>query len=312
MVLAVTRGQLPEPGEVFLDHVAWFVPGMAAAEQCFDRLGFTLTPFTPQSNTGPDGPIAAGTGNRCAMLEAGYLEILTSVPGCETELSRQLGAALGRYTGIHLVAFATADAEAEGRQLQAQGFDPLPAVHLRRPVKGAGQGAGQDAEAAFTVLRLAPGAMAEGRIQFLTHHTPDLVWQRRFIAAGNFVTGLTGVVIAADDMAEAARRYGDFTGRAPDIAGDNAVIALDRGCLIFAGLERCRALVPGIAIPAMPFIAAVMLESRDVAATRDFLKGRGVDAQELAAGAMAVPADEAMGASLVIHPPGWLWPGLGA
>lgn len=305
--MAVTRGQLPEPGEVFLDHVAWFAPDMAAAEHCFARLGFTLTPFTPQSNAGPNGPIAAGTGNRCAMLGAGYLEILTSVPGCETELSRQLVAALGRYTGVHLVAFATADAEAEGKRLKTQGFDPKPAVELRRPVKGADQ----DAEAAFTVLRLAPGAMAEGRIQFLTHHTPDLVWQRRFMAADNAVTGLTGVLFSVDDMEGAARRYGRFTGRAPDIAGDAGVIALDRGRLIFAGPERCRTLVPGIEIPAMPFIAAVMLESLDVAATRNFLEGRGVDVQGLGAGALLVPAAEAMGASLVIHAPGWLWPGLG-
>ncbi|MEE8515563.1 MAG: VOC family protein [Alphaproteobacteria bacterium] len=305
--MAAARSQLPDASEVFLDHVAWFAPDMAAAEHCFTRLGFTLTPFTPQSNAGPHGPIAAGTGNRCAMLGAGYLEILTSVPGPETELSRQLIAALGRYTGIHLVAFATADTGAEGRRLQRQGFDPLPAVDLRRPVKGAEQ----DAEAAFTVLRLAPGAMAEGRIQFLTHHTPDLVWQRRFMAAKNAVTGLTGVLFAVDDMAGAARRYGCFTGRAPDIAGDTGVITLDRGCLIFAGPERCRSLVPGIEIPAMPFIAAVLLESRNISLTQEFLEGRGVDVHGLGAGAMLVPATEAMGASLVIHHPGWLWPGLG-
>lgn len=307
MTLAVTPRQLPEPGEVFLDHVAWFVPDMAAASHLFARLGFTLTPFTPQSNAGPHGPIAAGTGNRCAMLGSGYLEILTSVPGPETELSRLLLAALGRYTGIHLVAFSTADAEAEGRRLETQGFDPLPAVDLRRPVEGAGQ----DAEAAFTVLRLAPGAMAEGRIQFLTHHTQDLVWRPRFMAADNAVTGLTGVLFSVDDMAGTARRYGRFCGREPDIAGDAGVIALDRGRLIFAGPERCRALVPGLEIPDMPFIAAVMLESLDIAATRNVLEGRGVDVRELGAGAMLVPAAEAMGASLVIHRPGWRWPGLG-
>lgn len=304
------RGQLPEPGQVFLDHVAWFVPDMAAAELSFDRLGFTLTPYTPQNNAGPDGPVAAGTGNRCAMLDAGYLEILTSVPGSETALSRQLDAAMGRYSGVHLLAFATADAEAEGRRLEALGFHTLPVVHLRRPVEDAGE----DAEAAFTVLRLAPGAMAEGRIQFLTHHTPDLVWRPRFMAADNAVSGLSGVVIAVDDVADAARRYGDFTGRAPVSGGDNAVIALDRGSLILAGPENCRALVPGMELPAMPFIAAVMLESSDMAATGEYLKGRGVDVRALdpgaGPGALLVPAAHALGASLVIHPAGWPWPGL--
>lgn len=308
--MAAPQRQLPVPGEVFLDHVAWFVPDMAAAEHSFTRLGFTLTPFTAQSNAGPDGPVATGTGNRCVMLRAGYLEVLTTVPGRDqtagTDLARQLDTAIGRYLGVHVVAFTTADAEAERDRLQNQGFEPLPVVHLRRPVEGANL----DGEAAFTVVRLPPGAMPEGRIQFLTHHTPDKVWQRRFMAEDNAVIGLTGVLMCVEDVEEAARRFGRFTGRSAEVADDAGVIALDRGRLIFVSPERCRALVSGIDIPAMPYIAMVMLASRDVSVTRSFLEGHGVHMHALGAEAVLVPAAEAMGATLAIHGPDGFWPGI--
>ncbi|HSP26610.1 MAG TPA: VOC family protein, partial [Saliniramus sp.] len=74
----IDRQQLPTDGEVFLDHLAHFVPDMTAAEQVLAGLGFILTPFTAQNNRTPNGLVPAGTGNRCAMLRNGYLEFLTA------------------------------------------------------------------------------------------------------------------------------------------------------------------------------------------------------------------------------------------
>src|SRR5256885_4933581 len=71
--------QLPPPGTVFLDHVAHFVPEMEAAAAALERCGFRLTPFTAQTNRVDGRPVPAGTGNRCAMLRQGYVEILTAV-----------------------------------------------------------------------------------------------------------------------------------------------------------------------------------------------------------------------------------------
>ena len=70
--------QLPPAGAVFLDHVAHFVPEMDAAATALERCGFRLTPFTVQTNRVNEEAVPAGTGNRCAMLRQGYLEILTA------------------------------------------------------------------------------------------------------------------------------------------------------------------------------------------------------------------------------------------
>ena len=61
------------------------------------------------------------------------------------------------------------------------------------------------ATAAFTVARVEPGEMAEGRIQVLTHHTEDAVWQRRWLAHPNGALGLASLAIAVADVDEAAR-----------------------------------------------------------------------------------------------------------
>ena len=42
--------QLPGPGEVFLDHTAFFMPEMDAAAARLEACGFRLTPFTIQTN----------------------------------------------------------------------------------------------------------------------------------------------------------------------------------------------------------------------------------------------------------------------
>ena len=52
-----------------------------------------------------------------------------------------------------------------------------PLVQFQRPVETeTGPGV-----AAFTVVRLERGAMAEGRIQMLAHRTEDTVWQPRWL-----------------------------------------------------------------------------------------------------------------------------------
>ena len=71
--------QTPDAGQIFLDHVGWFVPDMDAAARAFEKLGFGLTPFSIHGDrdpaTGALRPL--GTANRLVMLERGYLEILT-------------------------------------------------------------------------------------------------------------------------------------------------------------------------------------------------------------------------------------------
>src|SRR5258705_5230681 len=153
--------QLPLGDEIFLDHVGHFVSDPAAAGDALARAGFTRTPVWVQVAR-DGGP--TGTGNVCAMMTRGYMEVLFKT--ADTPLGREFEASLARYSGIQLAAFAVADAPAWHRRLGEAGFRTRPISPFKRPVDTQ---AGPDT-AAFTVARGEPGEMAEGRIHMLTPH----------------------------------------------------------------------------------------------------------------------------------------------
>ena len=166
--------QLPLRQEVFLDHVGHFVPSVEEARDALIQAGFHTAPVSIQTNRAADGSSQlSGTGNVTVMLERGYIEVLFKT--ADTALGQEFDEALSRYAGLHLAAFAVADADAKSRALWTAGFHVRPIVNLRRPVDTETG----TAEAAFTVARVERGEMAEGRMQYLTHHTEDVVWQTR-------------------------------------------------------------------------------------------------------------------------------------
>jgi hypothetical protein len=273
---------------------------MAEAAAAFEKLGFILTPFVAHRVAGTAGepPQPAGTGNRCAMLHRGYLEILAAVSDVDTQLSRLHNAAIARYTGVHLLAFTTADAEAAHTHLSAQGFEPVDPMRLRRPLNLPN---GSVVELAFTVIRVPPDAMPEGRIQMLTQETPDLVWQPHLIASENGIAELSGALLCVDDPVEVAERYGRFLGRAAEGDDDFRTILLDRGRLGFATPARCAALLPGIELTGTPRMPAVSLLAGDVEMSREFFVSRKIQLLFERRRGFCIHPDAAAGAALVIH-----------
>jgi hypothetical protein len=243
--------RLPLRGEIFLDHVAHFVADPESASRALVRAGFAPTPVSVQVNPDPAGglPQPTGTGNVTCMLDRGYLEILFKTS--DTPLSRELDAAMARYHGVHLAAFAVADAAAMQARLGQAGFQTRPLVNMQRPVETA---AGTDI-AAFSVVRLAPGEMPEGRVQALTHHTEHTVWQPRWLSHPNGAHGLIDIVIAEADIEEAAGRFHRFLGRAPKAGRFGPAFHLDRGGVQLVSAGSLAQLLPGLAVPGLPFMA---------------------------------------------------------
>ena len=299
------RRQTPADGEIFLDHVGWYVADMDACTAAFERLGFRLTPYTEHSHADAEGNrTLSGTANRCAMLELGYLEFLTAVPSLDTPLTKELKDGLARYPGLHLIAFTCADAAAEHARLEQAGFALRPLVRLRRPSK---TDDGAEAMCAFSVIRPQPGEMAEGRIQTITQETPDVVWQPSMIARDNAIDMLSGVVVCADDPEEAVGRFERFTQKAPRALDGRIDMPLERGCLSFVTPAALGDMVPGTAAPTTPYIAAVAMRSRDLDETRAFLQERGVRHAAHGSDKIIVPGAEALGATLIFHAAG-AWP----
>jgi hypothetical protein len=252
--------RLPAGDEIFLVHVGHFVRDAAAARDALERCGFAPTPVSIQVNTDQAGGVhPTGTGNITVMLPHGYAEILFKTS--DTALSRELDVALERHAGLHLAAFAVADAETAHRRLAENGFRVRDLVRMQRPVETA-TGAGT---AAFTIARVEPGAMPEGRIQMLTHHTEETVWQERWLSHANSVLGLIDVVIAVADVGEAAQRFARFTGRAVTPTPGGALLRLDRGGVYLVDHHRASEKLPEVAMARLPFMIGYALQVKSLA-----------------------------------------------
>jgi len=280
-----------------LDHVAHFVPHVDSASSALEKLGFTLTPFSAQSyRPEPGGPLTpAGTGNRCVMLERGYLEFLT--PTGYTPIASQLRIAIKRYTGLHLIAFGSAAPERDHERLQRAGFSPLEPVALQREIDTSG-GRGT---ARFTVVRVPPESMAEGRIQFCQHHTPELLWQARWMDHANRAAALAGVILCVADAREAAQRYARYTGLLAQVGGSVWRIATARGYLLFLDRDTLHRRL-GIEPPSPPWIAGYVLTSDDIAATGDRLRQSGSSVHVLGSRRLLVQLPAALGGFAIFEP----------
>jgi len=187
--------QKPKPGALYVDHVSHFVEDLDAAAGVWEKLGLKVTPVSVQKVDGKP----AGSSNRCVMLAEGYIEVLS--PTHATPAAKRMRALMKRYAGVHLVCFGTPDAAEEHQRLAAHGFEPQPLVSLARAVDGG--------TARFKVVRLAPKKMPEGRIQYVEHLTPELVW--RDVNA----LRLQEVFVVAPKPADAAARWAEFAGLIP-------------------------------------------------------------------------------------------------
>lgn len=281
--------QLPEGGEIFLDHVGHFVRDFKAAGDALVRSGFAPTPVSVQVNPdGKGGEQPTGTGNICAMLTRGYVECLFKT--ADTPLGQELDKAIERYSGVHLVAFAVKDAEGAHARLAGEGFRMRPLVSMQRPVTTE---TGPDV-AAFTVVRVERGEMAEGRVQMLRHRTEHTVWQPRWLQHPNGALGLLDVVIEVADLDEAAGRYARFVGRPALRNAYGYAVKLDRGLVQLVSRDVMRRLLrDGPEMPA-PFMGLYAIRVRSLDGLERTLGQNGLAFSRVGRAAFA-PFPEALG-----------------
>ena len=285
--------QLPFRDEIFLDHAGHFVRDPVAAGRALARAGFAPTPVSVQTN--PDGT-PTGTGNVTAMFSRGYVEVLFKT--ADTPLGLEFDAALTGHSGVHLVAFSVADAEGAHRRLAEAGFAMRPLVQFQRPVDTV-NGPGV---AAFTVVRLERGAMAEGRIQILAHRTEDTVWQPRWLKHPNGAQGLIDLVVVGADPEDAAGRFVRFTGRRAQPTKFGQAIALDRGQVQLFSRGAFATMFPEIVIPQLPFVGAYVVRVQSLAVTDALLQREAMPMRQIGASLVVpFPAELGLGAWLFVE-----------
>jgi len=244
---SIAENQRPAPGELYLDHVAHFVPDLGAAARVAELLGFKVTPESAHRAQGAP----AGTSNRCIMLEEGYIEILA--PTLDTPHARRARDYMARYDGVHLACFGSPQAEAEHRRLAEHGFEPDPLVSLERTLEGGDK-------VRFKVVYVPPAKMPEGRVQYVEQLTPEAIWTQENLAHANGVTALKAIYVVADDPAETAARWARFSGLLPSPEGAMVRLDCNRG-RVFVGTREELEHVLGAAPPA-PGLAGYRLGCR--------------------------------------------------
>src|SRR5688500_8167090 len=240
----VAQRQRPPAGELYLDHLAHFVPDLGAAAAVWESLGFVVTPVSIHHVSGKP----AGTSNRCVMLEEGYIELLA--PTLDTPNAQRVRDRMKRFVGVHLASYGTPDAAAEHQRLVAHGFEPEPLVNLERKIETG------DA-VRFRVVYVPPDKMPEGRVQYCEHVTPQHVWREGFVNR----LRLRAVYVVADDPEEVAVRWGRFGGLLPQ--PEDGFVRLDtaRGRVLIATPSRLAKLFRDV--PTAPAFAGYALFCSD-------------------------------------------------
>ena len=295
---AASRRQLPVGDEIFLDHVGHFVRDAQAASRALRRAGFAPTPVSIQADKEPSTGrlVPTGLGNITAMFARGYMEVLFK--NSETALAGELDAALAHRAGLHLAAFSVVDAAAAHARLAGAGFPVRDLVRMQRPVETEN---GPDI-AAFTISRVKPMAMPEGRIQILTHHTESAVWQPRWLSHPNSVCDLIDVVIAVGDIAEAAQRFARFSGRPATFAPGGALIRLDRGGVYLVSHDRATEKLPEVPVSSLPFMIGYALGVESLAAAEAAVDGADLEWRAFEDGIVATfPAELGQGAWVFVE-----------
>jgi hypothetical protein len=286
-----------------LDHLGVAARDLAPMCASYERLGFTLSPIAQQSGRRrPDLAVEKyGSGNRCAFLKHGYIELIAIL---DTGLfDNNLNAFLGRYPGVHILALAMLDEEANLARLRAAGLDIPGVAYLERPVEAGGPIA--------RFARLPFPDPPEGRVQLIRHLTPELVWQDRWMDHANKAEVLEAAILCAENPADTAARLSRLAGLPvePDPAGGFLLrlpgAARAAGPKAPALETRVRVLtpealgsvLPGVVPPASPCMAGMVVRTADSAASaRRILSG--IPTREAPEGIM-VPPEHAAGAALI-------------
>ncbi len=183
-----------------LDHLVLDVgEDLDTAASAYRDLGFHLT---------DRGHHTLGSSNHLAMFATNYLELLSPGPPGGT-IRPELA---GFPPGLNGLVFATDDADARHRDLQARGVDVREPQSFSRPVTLAD---GTTRDARFRTTHLSRSEVPFGRLYFCQHFTRDLVWRPEWQRHPNGAQEITGLMMSAEEPAAVASLFTRMFGVEP-------------------------------------------------------------------------------------------------
>lgn len=265
--------------ELALDHVGVGLKDLDRGRAAYERLGFRLTARSMHSGSPSAGaPVVPwGSGNHCAMLAQGYIEILGLTDPARYSSVKDM---VSRYEGLHIVALSCDDADAAYRALSASG---LPVEAPRALERDAAYGVHDEAtrRAKFRNIYLDRGRYPEARFLYIEHLTRDVLWQPHLLDHPNGALALERVYFCTDDVAATGARIGQVVAGTPQAGPPGeAEIRLARGSLRVLD-HAAWANRRGTTVTAPTATAAGFgVRVKSLASTRELLIQRGVPISE--------------------------------
>jgi hypothetical protein len=246
---------------------------VAAAELA--RSGFRLTDPVPLMKPGPDGItlVPSGGRQRTIMFDRGYLEIQTIEVAAS---GHPLAKRARRYSGAHLLAFATRDAAATARRWSSAGLDVGQVQRWRRATS-----TGREAEFSFVIADEAttPAAM----IIATQHHTPRRIRPPGVTNHRNGARRLVEVLVVATAVHDARDRFERLVGSAPIADGRDGIRFVGGRDSLSVGGPRWLTSRSPIPPPSQDSIAGVVLAVDDLDHFVRSLRSTAIDGGELGA-----------------------------
>lgn len=265
--------------DLVLDHVGIAVNDLDAGKAAFERMGFRLTARSFHKGAlEPGGPIVPwGSGNHCAMLRDGYLEILGIF---DQEMPSNARKLLAKYEGAHIVAFGVDRPAEDAYEILRHRHPAIKAPVTLTRMAPFGPSDETEKLAEFRNMNADPAIFEEGRFIFIDHRTRDVLWQPHLLDHPNGAVGLAEVAIASADPAATIDRLGKALGAAPNDKGHGiATFTLARGTVYILPGNLVGKWAKGVEPPHMPYIAGFGITVSNLAATGALLEANGVPYQ---------------------------------
>jgi hypothetical protein len=289
-------------------HVGLITHDMNSTITRYERLGFFFTPLSlPRISLEPGTPPQPfGAGNRTAVFEENYLEVLahTDLGLWNSTTPQQRGpfdidVPLSRYEGMHVMHFGTDDISGLHDRLTAHGTACTEIRPFERNVDTPG---GQQMMKA-RAFSFPPDAHPEGLVQIAQHLTPELVLQRRFMQHPNGARLVIESIVCTGEPEEYARKYGLYTGASPRRTGGHFAVDFGaRSRVTVVTPEQVHGIVPGSVAPADPSLVGFTVLVADLGHVADLLARNNVPFQTVGA-RLAVAAADACGCAVLFEAP---------
>lgn len=279
-----------------IHHAGLITENLESVITQYERLGFTFTPLSRILVTISPGadPVYTGLGNRNAIFERNYLEIV-GMPDpdiwAKFPLERRgpfnIDERLKRHRGLHIMHFGTEDIEAVRAQYIAQSQPISEVARLQRMVDTPEGERLLQARSIFYPLTANP----EGLIQVAQHVTPQYALQPRYMTHPNGAKRLSEVIVCSDAPEQMAAKYSRYSGHPVVRRGDLHIVDLGHTRIVTVSRAGLDELVPGYPRHPTPFLAGFTVATADLARARGHLAGQQIPFAEVGSRLVVSPAD---------------------